>query len=194
MRRTSASNLLLCTAMVACASTSPSDLPPEQFGAIVALVRGRPWISDPSSDSVVATYDPSSQRLIIGGSRTDRYGYHTGLALDICAALEQRTYAFASTPNGPFGFDAMKLGVLGQWWEPAETLPERVTGPYVSLAFSSRGGPDDELVIEQIDLLANQIRGSFRFQAFSPTGQVVASISGRFSGRLAQRSARCSIP
>lgn len=183
----------LCIALSACDLTGPHDLPPDQFGAVTALVRGKPWISDPSPDSVIATYDSVTKRLTIGASNADQLGYYRGLALDVCDVLEVRQYAFAPTPNGPYGYAAFVLGVVGQWWEPAGNISKPPGESYALNSLLSHGETGDMFAIEELDFPRRRIRGSFRFRAYTLSGSFVKDIHGRFYGRLELRTLPCSV-
>ena len=188
------SSFVLCCGLVACA-TGPSEQPQEQFGRIVAAVRGEQWVSELRADFAVAEYESATGSLNIRGSYTDSLGYFTSLTLSLCGARSPGVYPFARNPNGPFGIYALKLGALGYWWEPSD--PVRKPMPdwgYSGQTLESRGGLAEAVIIESIDVPGRRIRGSFRFRAISPGGMIIAPIRGRFSGRLTQGAPGCVFP
>lgn len=193
MMRPTPAALAMVLALAACELSGPGNPHDPDYGTITATVRGQAWTSEITTDSIVAWYNDSTGHLMIAGSRTDDAGDNTSLALLRCGSLTTGHFGFAHTANGPFGYTALALGVVGSWTEPMRVASPQVDEPFVFRELSSIGAPGDALVIEALDLDDMVIRGRFQFQAVSPLGYVQLQIAGRFAGRIFPSFQACEL-
>lgn len=193
MSKHSILGLLLVATLGACGLSEPSAPPDPDYGTITAQVRGEPWVSVITTDSIVAWYNEESGHFTIAGSRTEATGDATSLAITRCGPLTLGRFEFAPVDNGPYGYAALALGAIATWSEPMRYASPQVEGPHLFRQLSSTGSPGDGVDIEYLDLDDMVIRGSFRFHAVSPMGYVQLVISGRFSGRIFPSFSGCEI-
>jgi hypothetical protein len=186
--------LLVASVVSACGVSDPSAPSDPDYGTISALIRGEPWVSVITTDSIVAWYNKDTGHFSIIGSRTEASGDATTLSITRCAPLTTGPFDFARVDNGPYGYAALARGAIATWSEPMRFASPQVEGPYVFRHLSSTGTPGDGVDIEYLDLDDMVIRGSFRFHAVSPLGYVQLLITGRFFGRIFPSFAECSIP
>lgn len=186
--------LLLAAALGACGLSEPSPPPDPDYGTITAQVRGAPWVSVITTDSIVAWYNEATGHFTITGSRTERSGDVTSLAIVHCGPLTLGRFAFAKVDNGPFGYAALALGAIATWSEPMRfAAPQADDPPHIFRELSSIGAAGDGVDIEYLDLEDMVIGGRFRFHAVSPMGYVQLVITGRFSGRMFPSFSECAL-
>jgi hypothetical protein len=185
--------LVLAGVLSGCNLADPSAEPDPDYGTISARVRGEPWVSVITTDSIVAWYNAESGHFTIAGSRIGETGDATTLAITRCGPLTSGRFEFARVDNGPYGYAALALGAIATWSEPMRYASPQVDGPHVPRQLSSTGTPGDGVDIEYLDLDDMVIRGSFRFHAVSPMGFVQLRITGRFSGRIFPSFSGCAI-
>jgi hypothetical protein len=186
--------LVLVGVLSACSLSDPSAGPDPDYGTISARVRGEPWVSVITTDSIVAWYNEASGHLMITGSRTEPSGDATRLSIMHCGPLVRGRMEFAEVNNGPYGYAALALGAIATWSEPMRfASPQTDDPPHIFRELSSTGMAGDGVDIEYLDLNDMVIRGSFRFHAVSPMGFVQLLITGRFSGRIFPSFSECQI-
>lgn len=186
--------LLLAGALTACGLSEPSAPPDPDYGTISAQVRGQPWVSTITTDSIVAWYNEATGHFTITGSRTDATGDATRLSITRCGPLALGRFAFAKVDNGPYGYAALALGAIATWSEPMRfASPQADAPPHIFRELSSTGTAGDGVELEYLDLDDMVIRGRFRFHAVSPMGYVQLVITGRFSGRIFPSFSECAI-
>lgn len=185
--------LVLAGVLSACSLGDPSAEPDPDYGTISAQVRGEPWVSVITTDSIVAWYNKESGHFTIAGSRNEAPGDATALAIIRCGPLTPGPFEFARVDNGPYGYAALALGAIATWSEPMRYASPQVEDLHLFRQLSSTGTPGDGVDIEYLDLEDMVIRGSFRFHAVSPMGFVQLLITGRFSGRIFPSFSACEI-
>jgi hypothetical protein len=188
-----AAGLLPAISMIlgACGLIEPEPIPSAEFGRITAVIRDSAWSSDVRSDSVVAFYDVGTGHLTVHGVRVNSRGPETILSLTTCGVPAPKAYPFVSTWNGPYGVPAWLLGADASLWEPLPVAGE--VDSHIYLLFGSTGESGDSLVVEEFDLNAGHIRGSFQFGARSAGGGNILRARGRFYGRVGSQPGRCSL-
>lgn len=187
--------LVLWSAAIAgaCALSEPAAPAEPDYGTITASIRGRPWVTEITTDSIVAWYNDQTGHFTVAGSHTDPHGSFTALSITHCGPLAPGHFQFAEVDNGPYGYAALALGAIASWTEPVHFASPQAAGPHQFRELASIGAPGDGLAVEYLDLDDMVIRGSFRFHAKSPLGYVQMVISGRFAGRLFPSFSNCSI-
>ncbi|MFN2316455.1 MAG: hypothetical protein ABR551_01330 [Gemmatimonadales bacterium] len=187
-------SLLVAGLLTACGLSEPSALPDPDYGTISAQVRGEPWVSAVTTDSIVAWYNEATGHLTIRGSHTEASGDATSLAMVRCGPLAPGRFAFAKVDNGPYGYAALALGAIATWSEPMRfASPHSDNPPHSFRELTSTGSAGDGVDIEYLDLDDMVIRGSFRFHAVSPMGYVQLVIHGKFSGRIFPSFDECAL-
>lgn len=185
--------LVLAGVLSACTLADPSAEPDPDYGTISARVRGEPWVSVITTDSIVAWYNEETGHFTVTGSRVAPNGDATRLRITHCEPLALGRYAFTRVDNGPYGYAALALGAIASWSEPMRFASPQAVGASGFRELSSTGSAGDALVIEHLNLEEMVVRGSFRFHAVSPMGFVQLLISGQFSGRIFPSFSGCAI-
>lgn len=185
--------LLLASALSACGLSEPSTPPDPEYGTITAQVRGEPWTSVITTDSIVAWYNVETGHFTVTGSRVEPNGDATRLRITHCEPLALGRYEFTRVDNGPYGYAALALGAIASWSEPMRLASPQAAGASGFRELASTGAVGDALVIEYLDLEEMVVRGSFRFHALSPMGYVQLVITGRFYGRIFPSFQECEI-
>lgn len=185
--------LVLAGNLSACTLAEPSAEPDPDYGTITAQVRGEPWVSVITTDSIVAWYNEATGHFTVTGSRIAPNGDATRLQIAHCEPLALGRYDFTRVDNGPYGYAALALGAIGTWSEPMRFASPQAAGASGFRELSSIGAAGDALVIEHLNLEEMVVQGRFRFHAVSPMGFVQLLITGRFSGRIFPSVSECEI-
>jgi hypothetical protein len=174
MRRLPLPFLALLGLLAACdATTAPDNEPAEQFGAATALINGEGWRGTPFQDSIIAFCDSTLTFLQVQ-------------ALEMRPGLAGALQLILHAPIGVRGYHLDDIGnqSRGEWYRPAS---RRVRPPHAAPEgfFVSASGIADSLVITELDIPRQRVRGRFAFDAVVLNGTAHVTIQGHFVGRLA---------
>jgi len=143
-------------------ATAPKATLQYKFGRVTALLDERPWQSSYFPDSLVGFYDTTTARLQIIGQEIRKTGLWPTLLIVIPAGATATAYPLTPDPSGRIAI-----------WTPA--LHE---------SYISAGSSVDSLWVEQLNLEARTVRGSFKFLGAPLYTQTSVYVVGRFEGTL----------